>query len=545
MKEIVKAEISKILGREVALEKPKDKALAHYAMPTFSLAKEFKKSPVAIASELVAKFEGSEIFEVSAVNGYLNFKLTAKFLDAVSTAALKNGEKFAGFDASRPINFAGAQAKNAENSAEKESYFIEYISANPTGPLHIGHVRGAVFGDTLARVGRYLGHRILTEYYINDAGNQIDLLGVSISLWARENLFSEVVSYPEKYYRGEYIEAIAREALEKFGKEIFYDEARNLELAQFGKDRVLEIIKKDLADVGIKIDNWASEKSFYGNLGATIEKLKRSGQMYEKDGATYIASTVLGDDNDRVVVRDDGRPTYLAGDIVYHDAKFGQNYDRYVNIWGADHHGYIARLKAAIHFLGYDENRLEVILMQRVSLLKDGKPYKMSKRAGNAVLMSDIAAEIGADALRFIFVSKANTSSLEFDVDELKREDSSNPIYYINYAHARVNQVFAKAGKTSTDVEAASLENLSDAAKNLLFEALELPEILRDSYASKQLHKIPDYLKSLAASFHKFYNENRVVGSEDEDALLKLFAVAALSLRTALGLLGIKAKERM
>lgn len=545
MKEIVKAEISKILGREVALEKPKDKALAHYAMPTFSLAKEFKKSPVAIASELVAKFEGSEIFEVSAVNGYLNFKLTAKFLDAVSTAALKNGEKFAGFDASRPINFAGAQAKNAENSAEKESYFIEYISANPTGPLHIGHVRGAVFGDTLARVGRYLGHRILTEYYINDAGNQIDLLGVSISLWARENLFSEVVSYPEKYYRGEYIEAIAREALEKFGKEIFYDEARNLELAQFGKDRVLEIIKKDLADVGIKIDNWASEKSFYGNLGATIEKLKRSGQMYEKDGATYIASTVLGDDNDRVVVRDDGRPTYLAGDIVYHDAKFGQNYDRYVNIWGADHHGYIARLKAAIHFLGYDENRLEVILMQMVSLLKDGKPYKMSKRAGNAVLMSDIAAEIGADALRFIFVSKANTSSLEFDVDELKREDSSNPIYYINYAHARVNQVFAKAGKTSTDVEAASLENLSDAAKNLLFEALELPEILRDSYASKQLHKIPDYLKSLAASFHKFYNENRVVGSEDEDALLKLFAVAALSLRTALGLLGIKAKERM
>ena len=545
MKEILKAEIYKILGREVTLERPKDKTLAHYAMPTFSLAKELKKSPVAIASELAAKFEGSEIFEVGAVNGYLNFKLTAKFLDAVSMAALKSGEKFAGFDASRPINFAGVQAKNAENLAKKESYFIEYISANPTGPLHIGHVRGAVFGDTLARVGRYLGHRILTEYYINDAGNQIDLLGVSISLWARENLFSEAVSYPEKYYRGEYIEAIAREALEKFGKEIFYDEARNLELAQFGKDRVLEIIKKDLADVGIKIDNWASEKSFYGNLGATIEKLKRSGQMYEKDGATYIASTVLGDDNDRVVVRDDGRPTYLAGDIVYHDAKFGQNYDLYVNIWGADHHGYIARLKAAIHFLGYDESRLEVILMQMVSLLKDGKPYKMSKRAGNSVLMSDIAAEIGADALRFIFVSKANTSSLEFDVDELKREDSSNPIYYINYAHARVNQVFAKAGKTSTDVEAASLENLSDAAKNLLFEALELPEILRDSYASKQLHKIPDYLKSLAASFHKFYNENRVVGSEDEDTLLKLFAVVALSLRTALGLLGIKAKERM
>ncbi|MBR8461675.1 arginine--tRNA ligase [Campylobacter sp. faydin G-105] len=528
MKEIVKAEIYKVLEREFVLEKPKDRSLAHYATPMFSLAKELKKSPVIIAQEFADKFIQSEIFEASAVNGYLNFKLKPKFLDEISHQALQDGAKFA-----------------TGSSKEDESLFIEYISANPTGPLHIGHVRGAVFGDTLARIGRHLGYEIFTEYYINDAGNQIDLLGTSIALAARNELFGESVEYPEKYYRGEYIIKIAKLALEKFGKEIFYNNERNLELAEFGKDIVLDIIKKDLADVGIHIQSWASEKALYGKLDATIQKLKRSNQMYEKDGAIYIASTTRSDDNDRVVVRDDGRPTYLAGDIVYHNDKFERGYDRYVNIWGADHHGYIARLKAAINFLGYDENRLEIILMQMVSLLKDGKPYKMSKRAGNAVLMSDIAEEIGADALRFIFISKANTSSLEFDIDELKKEDSSNPIYYINYAHARINQIFGKANKSVNDVMNASFDSLDENGKNLLFEALVLPEVLQDAYSSRQLQKLPDYLKSLAASFHKFYNENRVVGSENEDSLLKLFAVVALSIRTALSLIGINAKDRM
>lgn len=528
MKDIVKSQISKILNRDFVLEKPKDKTLAHYATPlAFSLAKELKKSPVAIANELVLEFKDNKMFEASAVNGYINFRLRAEFLDEISTTALKHG-----------LEFAKQPAKN-------ESLFIEYISANPTGPLHIGHVRGAVYGDTLARLGKYLGYEIATEYYINDAGNQIDLLGVSISLAAKEILFSEGVKYPESYYRGDYLIDIAKGAFAKFGKEIFYDESRNLELAEFGKDEVLKIIKKDLADVGIFIESWASEKSLYGGLNSTIAKLKNSGQMYEKDGATYIASTKLGDDSDRVVVRDDGRPTYLAGDIIYHNAKFEKKYDKYMNIWGADHHGYIARLKAAINFLGYDENRLEIVLMQMVSLLKDGKPFKMSKRAGTSVLMSEIADEIGADALRFMFISKANTSPLEFDLSSVKADDSSNPIFYINYAHARVNQIFAKAGKDLDDVVSASFENLDENAKNLLFEALTLPEVLEDAFSSRAVQKLPDYLKSLAASFHKFYNENRIVGSENEDALLKVFAVVALSIRTGLNLMGITAKDRM
>ncbi|AQW82471.1 arginine--tRNA ligase [Campylobacter pinnipediorum] len=528
MKNIVKNEIFKVLGREFILEKPKDKNLAHYATPiAFSMAKELKKSPMLIVDELVSKFQNSDIFDVSAVNGYINFKLKNEFLDKISNQTLK-----------LDVDFAKGEKKN-------ESVFIEYISANPTGPLHIGHVRGAVFGDTLANIGEYLGYDVTTEYYINDAGNQIDLLGISVSLAAKEFLFNESVVYPESYYRGEYLNEISKLALDKFGKDIFYDENRNLELAEFAKDEVLKIIKKDLADVGIFIQNWASEKSLYSNLIPTIEKLKKSGQMYEKDGATYIASTKLNDDNDRVVIRNDGRPTYLAGDIIYHDNKFEKSYDRYINIWGADHHGYIARIKAAINFLGYDEDKLEVILMQMVSLLKDGKPFKMSKRAGTSVLMSEIVEDIGSDALRFMFISKSNTSPLEFELNALKQNDSSNPIFYINYAHARVNQIFTKANKTVSDVLDVSLDSLDENAKNLLFEALTLNEVLQDVYSSRGLHKLTDFLKSLSSNFHKFYNENRVVGAKNEDALLKLFAIVALCIRTTLKLMGIKAKEKM
>lgn len=542
MKQVVVNEIEKLLSRSVVIEKPKDKNLAHYATPlAFSLAKEFKKSPAIIANELVLKFDDSKIISATSVNGYINFKLSDDFLDDLASMALKNPDEFARFG--RVVNNFSNDDLDLDKK-DRDSLLLEYISANPTGPLHIGHVRGAVYGDSLARIGRYLGHNVKTEYYINDAGNQIDLLGLSIRLAAREVLFGQSVQYPEKYYRGEYIIDIARAALDKFGEEIF-DESQNARLAEFGKDFVLEIIKKDLADAGIFIDSWASEKALYSELEPTLEKLKKSGEVYIKDGATYIASTKLGDDSDRVVVRDDGRPTYLAGDIIYHEDKFKQNYTRYMNIWGADHHGYIARLKAAIHFLGYDENRLDIVLMQMVSLLKDGKPFKMSKRAGNSVLMSDILSEIGSDALRYIFISKANTSSLEFDIDELKKQDSSNPIYYINYAHARINQLFAKAGKSADDVKGAKISNLNESAKNLLFEALTLAEVLNDAYNSHQLHKLPDYLKSLAASFHKFYNENKIVGSENEDALLKVLAVVALSIKTGLSLIGIKAKDVM
>ena len=528
MKSIVTDEIKKYISDDFVLEKPKDKNLAHYATPlAFSLAKRLKKSPVMIANDLADKFKDSEIFEVSALNGYINFKLKQNFLNDLAKNAIENPENF------------------AKGGAKAEKILLEYVSANPTGPLHIGHVRGAVFGDTLARVGRHIGKDIATEYYINDAGNQIDLLGISISLRAREDLFGEDVEYPEAYYRGDYILDIAKAANAKFGKEIFYDESRNSELAQFGKDIVLDLIKRNLADAQIFIENWASEKSYYDKLDETLARLKSCGGIYEQDGKIWLNSSSLGDEKDRVIVREDGRETYLAGDIVYHNDKFKRGYDRYINIWGADHHGYIARMKAAVHFLGYDESRLEILLSQMVSLLKNGEQFKMSKRSGNVVLMSDVVEEIGCEALRFIFLSKKSDTHLEFDVDELKKEDSSNPIFYINYAHARINQIFAKANKSVNDVKNAGFESLNDDAKNLLFEALALNEVLIDAFNARSMQKICDYLKSLSANFHKFYNENRVVGSENEDELLKLFAVVALSIKTALSLMGITAKDRM
>ena len=597
MKNLVLNEIFKILSRKVVLEKPKDKSLAHYASPeAFALAKELRKAPRLIAEELAVKFKDSEILSATAVNGYLNFHLKPAVLGALAENALRLGGDFAKNDAklgdgilpaseklcvgepaskgsatnlaasgndaaksqnSDTQNFISQNSEAASNSVavpkcdEAQNFAImpqkillEYISANPTGPLHIGHVRGAVYGDTFARIGGYLGHRVDTEYYINDAGNQIELLGTSIALRARE-LAGEDMSYPEKYYRGEYIDEIIPLARAQLGDEIFRDESRVLILAEFAKDEVLKIIQKDLADAGIHIQNWASEKSLYGELEPTIKKLERSGKMYEQEGKIWIRSSQLGDEKDRVVIREDARPTYLAGDIVYHNNKFERGYERCINIWGADHHGYIARLKAAVHFLGYDESRLEIILMQMVNLLKDGQTYKMSKRAGNAILMSDVLAAIGRDAMRFIFISKKGETPLEFDVDELAREDNSNPIFYINYAHARVNQIFTKAGKREADVLGADFGTLDEAGLVLAFAALGLNEILNDAFNSRGLQKLPDFLKALAADFHKYYNENRVVGSENEDAKLKLFALVALSIRTAFALMGLSAKEKM
>ncbi|MCI6988142.1 MAG: arginine--tRNA ligase [Campylobacter sp.] len=532
MKNLVKKELSKILNDEFVLESPKDKNLAHYAIPlAFALAKKLKKSPKIIADDLAKSLNGNEEcakkFSITSLNGYINVHLRPTLLNTLATNALKFSS-----------DFAKSEPKN-------KSILIEYVSANPTGPLHIGHVRGAVYGDTLARVGRAVGYDITTEYYINDAGNQINLLGTSIFLSGQKNILEREVSYPDSYYRGDYIDDLANEAASEFGKQIFENEANEAKLSLWGKDKMLEIIKQNLASANISIQNWVSESSLYKDLDSTLEQLKKCGGVYESESKLWLKSSELGDEKDRVIIRDDSRPTYLAGDIVYHYDKFKRGFDEYINIWGADHHGYIARIKASIHFLGFNENRLEIILAQMVSLLKDEQTFKMSKRAGNFILMSDVLDEIGSDALRFIFISKKCDTPLEFDVDELKATDSSNPVFYVNYAHARIYQIFAKAGKSFDEVMDKDISNLDENALNLLFEALILNDVLEDAFSSKQLQKIPDYLKTLSANFHKFYSENRVVGSKNEDKLLKVFAVVATTIKTALGLIGIKAKEKM
>jgi len=526
-KGVIKA-ISAEIAEEFVLEKPKDFSFGHYATPlAFSLAKIEKKSPMIIADEICMRFHASAVFEeVTAIKGFVNFKVSDIFLDDVATEALKNEETFA-------------------HASHDKSILLEYVSANPTGPLHIGHARGAVFGDSLYRIGKHLGYNIQSEYYVNDAGNQIELLGLSLLLSGQEQFTDMNVEWPEEFYRGDYIVDLAADAQKEFGSEIFLSKENIEKLSLWGKDKMLELIGQNLSDANITFDSYMSEKSLYSHWDATLEKLQKAGALYEKEGKQWLRSSEAGDEKDRVVVREDGRPTYLAGDIIYHDNKYERNYDHYINIWGADHHGYIARVKAAIHFLGHDERKLEVLLAQMVSLLKGGEPYKMSKRAGNFILMSDVVNEIGSDALRFIFLSKKSDTHLEFDVDMFKQQDSSNPIFYIQYAHARINQIFANAGKKPEDVFDVGLEGLDADSKNLLFTALLLPEVLEDAFDSRQLQKLPEYLKSLAALYHQFYNKHKIVGAENEDALLKVSAMIAVSIRTGLKLMGIKAVYKM
>jgi len=526
LKQRVSALLREKLGREVVLEKPRDRSFGHFATPiAFSLAKELRKSPMIIAEELASSFgESPEFSSVESVKGYLNFRLSENFLAEYASWALDNPTEFA------------KQEKN-------QKILLEFVSANPTGPLHIGHARGAVYGDTLYRLAKHLGYDITAEYYVNDAGNQIDLLGLSIALYARENILKEDVAYPESYYRGEYLDGLAKGAIEKFGIEIFSDESRYKELALWAKDGVMNIVVDTLAATNIHFDTFVNESGLYEDWDRVMKKM--GDNVYEKESKLWIKSESKGDDHDRVVVRDDGRPTYLAGDIVYHNQKFERGFDHYINIWGADHHGYIPRVNAAIDFLGYDSNKLEVLLAQMVSLLKDGEPYKMSKRAGNVILMSDIVEEIGSDALRFIFASKKSDTALEFDLAEFKKQDSSNPIFYIQYGHARIQTLLSKATVSIEDINNASLKDLGENADTLLFDALLLPEVVEDAFSSRQVQKLPDYLKSLAASLHKFYYDVRMIGTADEAKLLKLLLVVALSIKTGLSLMGIEAKDRM
>lgn len=478
-----------------------------------------------IADELCSKLQDIDMFEkVVSIKGYVNFKLSHEFLNKFALDVLENGFT--------------CKAKN-------ESFLIEYVSANPTGPLHIGHARGAVVGDSLCRVGRHLGFQISSEYYVNDAGNQIGLLGLSIYLAGQKHILKKDVVMPDEYYRGEYIVDLAHVANSAFGEKVFQDESNIEKLSDWGKERMLGRIKQDLSEIEILIDRYVSEKALHKKWGKSFEKLTKNQKTYKKDGKVWLKSSELQDEKDRVIIRESGKATYLAGDIVYHDDKYQRGYDNYINIWGADHHGYIARVKASVNFLGHNEKKLEIVLAQMVSLLRGGEPYKMSKRAGNFILMSDVTRDIGSDALRFIFLSKKCDTHLEFDVELLKKQDSSNPIYYINYAHARINQIFEKSGKRREDVLHVSLENLGDDGKNLLFNALLLNEVLEDAFHSRQLQKITDYLKFLASLFHKFYNEHRVVGEKNELLYLKLFSVVALSLKTGLSLIGIEAKEVM
>lgn len=532
----IKDILDSTLKVEVILNTPKDFALGHFATPiAFSLAKNLKKSPNDIAKNLAQDLSKLPQFsKVEAVNGFLNFTLSDDFFIQISQKILKNN----GF---------------LKPKITPQKILLEFVSANPTGPLHIGHARGAIYGDTLARIGRFLGHKITSEYYVNDAGSQIDNLtnsvlnaeivknkdskNISQNLNA-ENAKSQTNAESQNLYKGEYIATLANEALNHFGDNFYKDKSL---LRDFCVEKMLSLIKDNLKMAHITFDNFVSEKSLIGALDDTLKALDFNGGLYKEDGKVWLKSSQFGDEKDRVIIRENGEPTYLAGDIIYHNDKFRRNFDKYINIWGADHHGYIARIKASVAFLGFDNAKLECLLSQMVSLLKDGKPYKMSKRAGNFILMSDVISEIGIDALRFIFITKRADTHLEFDIATLKEQDSNNPIFYINYANARIHTLLAK----STAEANFDFASLNDDWKDLLFLALLLPRILEVSFNERAVQKLPEYLKNLASKLHFCYNSYKIIGSENEGAICCVLKIVSMSISTGLSLIGIVAKTKM
>ncbi len=439
-----------------------------------------------------------------------------------------------------------------------ESILVEYVSANPTGPLHLGHGRGAALGDTLCRVLSFSGYEVVREFYINDTGQQMKLLGESIySRWRQTS--DPTYPFPENGYHGAYILDMAEEvAGEKDLTKLTPDEAI-AGCAEWGKEKMLEEIKMDLTDFRIQFDIWYSESDLYasGLLDEALEMIRRKGQLYEKEGALWIRTSALGDDKDRVIRKNDGDYTYFASDIAYHLEKWKRGYSRAINIWGADHHGYVQRVKAALKANGLEEDWLSVLLIQLVKLWKGGEEIKMSKRAGHYVTLKELVEEVGVDAVRFVFLTKNHDSPLDFDIDLVKKHDSENPVYYVQYAHARICSIFRKADSAGLSLPQRPDDVLDrlilDEEMVLIRLMAEFPSLLEDICKTLEPHRLTYYLTELASSFHRYFNlgtkmpEHRIVCQDTalSQARLCLAEAVRTVLNNGLELLGISAPERM
>ncbi|RLB07185.1 MAG: arginine--tRNA ligase, partial [Deltaproteobacteria bacterium] len=435
---------------------------------------------------------------------------------------------------------------------------IEFVSANPTGPLHIGHARGAALGDSLSRIMDFLGYRVTKEFYINDAGQQIRLLGESI--YSRYKQLSEPdYPFPENGYHGEYIIELAQMISKETDLSSMPKEEAVRFCAERGKEIMLEQIKKDLEAFKVSFDTWFSEKSLYesGLLSKTLNELKNKGLLYEKDGAVWIKTSQFGDDKDRVLRKSDGQFTYFASDIAYHLDKKKRGFDQAINIWGADHHGYIPRLKAALVSQGFPEDWLRVLLIQLVKLWKEGKEVKMSKRSGEFITFRELMDEVGVDAMRFVFLTKSHDSTLDCDIDLVKTQDAENPVYYVQYAHARICSILRKAKERGISFRTPDIEELSclklPEEIELIRNVVEFPYVLKEIALHLEPHRLTYYLTSLASVFHRYFNlgtsrpELRVVSDDSAltNARLALAEAVRVVIEKGLTLLGVSAPERM
>lgn len=533
----------KKLGVEVPLiefEIPREERFGDFATPVaMPLSKQLRRQPRSIAEDIVKAIGNEGPFEKIEIAGpgFINITLKAEYLCSELKRLLKKGETYFRQDL--------GHGKRVQ---------IEFVSANPTGPLHLGHGKGAAVGAALSNLLFAAGYRVEKEYYINDAGRQVRMLGLSVFAKYQQLLGIEY-AFPEDGYRGDYIEDIAKKIIEHHGNrysEMGFQEAAGF-FIDFSYKAMLADIERDLKDFGIIFESWQSERDLYarGGVEKAIDDLRARGCLYEENGALWFRSTDFGDDKDRVIIKGDGEYTYFASDIAYHRMKAERGFDEIVDIWGADHHGYIPRVRAVIQALGHPSEHLKVLLVQMVTLLRGGKPVQMSKRAGEFVTLREVMEEVGADTTKFIFLTRRPDSHLEFDLDAAKEQSSENPVFYVQYANARINSIFANAREKG--IEAKELEcidfNLLSTPEELriIKKLLSYTMIFEGAVIAHEPHRITFYLQELAGLFHPYYNRCRIITDDKElsRARLALCEAVRLVLKDGLGILGIKAPERM
>lgn len=529
---------------EIAIEEPREKAHGDFSSNVaMQFARLAKKSPRDVANIIIenSNFDGTYIASAEIAGpGFLNFRLKDEWL----------------YDALKLIEEKGAEY-GKQNIGDGKKVMIEFVSANPTGPMHMGNARGGALGDSLAAVLDYCGYDVTREFYLNDAGAQIEKLGKSLEARYVQLIKGEdAMEFPEDGYHGGDIKEHMKAFIEIHGeKYIDVDsEERRKVFAQYALEKNFAKIKADLGAYKINYDVWFPETDLYksGEVEETIEILKNSGYTYESDGALWLKSTDLGLDKDDVLVRNNGIPTYFLVDIAYHRNKFvKRSFDKVINIWGADHHGHVERMKAAMKAIGVDPNGLDVILMQLVRLMKEGKPVKMSKRTGEMINLADLLEDIGIDAARFFFNLRQADSHFDFDLDLAVEQSNDNPVFYVQYAHARICSILSRLEEEGTSLKKTADVNLSllkeEEEKELIKMLAKYPEELALAAKTYDPTRLTRYSVDLASAFHTFYNACRVKGVEEDlmNARLILVSMVKLILSSALNLLGVTAPERM
>jgi arginyl-tRNA synthetase len=523
------------------LEPPKQREFGDMATNVAMLwAKIAKRPPRAIAELILKNIEDPEGIIARreiAGPGFLNFAFAPKFYY-------------------QRLRELAADKEPRLDLGRGERVQVEFASVNPTGPLHVGHGRVAVIGDALARLHQATGFEVEKEYYVNDAGKQMENLGLSIDARYRQ-LFGEAVEFPADGYPGDYVIDVAKSVKESAGDKFLHEDgaAAIKYFTQHGGDALLDMIRNQLGNFGIEFDSFFSEKALRerSEVAQSMDLLRARGLLYAQDGAEWFRSTQFGDDKDRTVIKSDGELTYFASDIAYHRNKFERKFTRLINVWGADHHGYVARLKAALRGLGYNADLLRVVLVQMVQLTRGGEPVRMGKRTGEFVSLDEVLQEVGRDAARFFFLMRKSDSQLDFDLELAKRQSSDNPVFYVQYAHARVASILDQAQKSGmawnpSATSVVSVERLELVEeRELIRRMIQFNDVLEESVRDLEPHRMIFYLLELAGEFHRYYNRHRVISDDRQlsQARLLLVVNAQKTIRRGLEILGVDAPLRM